>query len=167
MKKKLMQLMVVLIAAIFIGLLLKGLNGKASTAEVGNIAPDFTLKDTSGNEVKLSDFKGEMVVLNYFTTWCDPCIEEAPELEAFGTEYHDAKLLILAKGETSKRVNKYINENGSKLTYLLDTKEEAAKSYNVVGQPETIIIDEKGIIRERFSGPTTKKKLIEMIEKLQ
>lgn len=161
-----MQLTVVLVAAIFIGLLLNGLNGKATNAEIGDKAPDFTLKDTTGKEVSLSDFKGQIVVLNYFATWCDPCIEEAPELEAFGTEYQGAKLLILAKGETSKRVNKYIDETGSKLIYLLDTKEESAKTYNVVGQPETIIIDEKGIIRERFSGPTTKKKLIEMIEKL-
>lgn len=166
MKKKIMQLTVVLVAAIFIGLLLNGLNGKATNAEIGDKAPDFTLKDTTGKEVSLSDFKGQIVVLNYFATWCDPCIEEAPELEAFGTEYQGAKLLILAKGETSKRVNKYIDETGSKLIYLLDTKEESAKTYNVVGQPETIIIDEKGIIRERFSGPTTKKKLIEMIEKL-
>lgn len=166
MKKKIIQLTVVLVASLFIGLLLNGLNGKATNAEIGDKAPNFTLKDTSGKEVKLSDYKGEMVVLNYFTTWCAPCLEEAPELEAFGNEYQDAKLLILAKGETSNRVNKYIDGNGSKLTYLLDTKEEAAKSYNVVGQPETIIIDEKGIIVERFSGPTTKKKLIEMIKKL-
>ncbi|NMD72162.1 TlpA family protein disulfide reductase [Bacillus sp. DNRA2] len=167
MKKKIIQLTVVLVASLFIGLLLNGLNGKATNAEIGDKAPNFTLKDTSGKKVKLSDFKGEMVVLNYFTTWCAPCLEEAPELEAFGNEYQDAKLLILAKGETSNRVNKYIDGNGSKLTYLLDTKEEAAKSYNVVGQPETIIIDEKGIIVERFSGPTTKKKLIELIKKLQ
>lgn len=167
MKKKIIQLAVVLVASLFIGLLLKGLNGKATNAEIGDKAPNFTLRDTSGKVVKLSDFKGEMVVLNYFTTWCAPCLEEAPELEAFGNEYQNAKLLILAKGETSKRVNKYIDGNGSKLTYLLDTKEEAAKSYNVVGQPETIIIDENGIIVERFSGPTTKKKLIEMIKKLQ
>lgn len=167
MKKKILQLLVVLFAAVFIGLLLNGLNGKATSAEKGEQAPDFTLKDQDGHVYQLSDFKGQIVVLNYFTTWCEPCLDEAPELEAFGSDYKEAKLLILAKGETSSRVKKYINETGSKLTYLLDTKEETAKSYNVVGQPETLIIDEKGMIVERFSGPTTKKKLIKMIEKLQ
>jgi len=161
-----MQLSIILLAAVFIGLLLNGLNGKAISAEKGEQAPDFTLKDPSGKEYKLSDLRGEVVVVNYFTTWCEPCLDEAPELEAFNSEYKEAKLLVLAKGETSSRVKKYIDESGSKLTYLLDTKEETAKAYNVVGQPETLIINEKGIIRERFSGPTTKEKLIEMIEKL-
>lgn len=159
--------MVIVFTVFFIGLLVNGLNGKASSANPGDQAIDFTLKDINGQEYKLSDFKGNMVVLNYFTTWCEPCLEEAPELEAFGTEYKDAKLLILAKGETSKRIKKYIDKTDSKLTYLLDTKEETAKAYQVVGQPETIIIDENGIIRERFSGPTTKKKLIAMIEKIR
>lgn len=166
MKKKIIQLSIILLSAFFIGLLLNGLNGKATSAEKGEQAPDFTLKDTSGKEYKLSDFRGEVVVVNYFTTWCEPCLDEAPELEAFNSEYKEAKLLILAKGETSSRIKKYIDETGSKLTYLLDTKEETAKAYNVVGQPETLIINEKGIIRERFSGPTTKEKLIEMVEKL-
>ncbi|MGJ7920366.1 TlpA family protein disulfide reductase [Neobacillus sp. LXY-4] len=166
MKRKLISLSVVVAAAIFIGLLLNGLNGKATSAEMGDHAPDFMLKDVNGQNYRLSDFKGKVVVINYFTTWCEPCLDEAPELEAFGQDYSDAILLILAKGESSNRIKKYIEETGSKLTYLLDTKEETARAYNVVGQPETMIIDEKGVIRERFSGPTTKKKLIEMIEKL-
>lgn len=158
--------MVMVVAAFFVGFLINGLNGKATSTDPGDQAIDFTLKDVAGQEYSLADFKGKVVVLNYFATWCEPCLEEAPELEAFGLEYEQAEILILAKGETTNRIKKYIDETGSKLTYLLDTKEETAKDYNVVGQPETIIIDEDGKIRERFSGPTTKKKLINMIEEL-
>jgi cytochrome c biogenesis protein CcmG, thiol:disulfide interchange protein DsbE len=143
--------------------LVSGLGGKAS-AQPGDQAIDFELKDTNGKSYKLSDFKGQPVVLNFFATWCAPCLDEAPELEAFGKEYKDAKLLIVAKGESKKRIGKYIGESGSQLTYLLDTKEEISKDYNVIGQPETIIIDENGVIVERFSGPTTKDDLIKMIE---
>lgn len=166
MKKKVQHFTILLVVAVFIGILVNGLNGKATAANPGDMASDFTLKDVHGKEHKLSDYYGKVVVLNYFTTWCEPCLEEAPELEKFGTEYRGAELLIIAKGESSARINKYLDETGSSLTYLLDTKEETAKDYSVISQPETFIIDETGKIRERFSGPTTKKKLIEMIENL-
>ena len=61
-------------------------------------------------------------------------------------------------------MEKYISDSDSKLTYLLDTKEDISKDYNVIGQPETIIIDRNGVIVERFSGPTTKDNLIRMIQ---
>lgn len=162
MGKKIIPIFVIIAVLGVLGFLVSGLGGKAS-AQPGDQAIDFELKDVSGKTVKLSDFKGQPVVLNFFATWCAPCIDEAPELEAFGKEYKDAKLLILAKGESKRRMEKYIDDSGSKLTYLLDTKEEISKDYTVLGQPETIIIDGNGVIVERFSGPTTKDNLIKMI----
>ncbi|CAM3766874.1 TlpA family protein disulfide reductase [Mesobacillus zeae] len=164
MGKRIVPFFIILAAAGFLFFLMNGLGGKA-TVTPGENAPDFEMKDITGETYKLSDLKGQTVVLNYFTTWCAPCLEEAPELEEFGKEYKDAKLLIIAKGETKIRMEKYVKEHNSKLTYLLDTKEETAKSYNVLGQPETMIINKEGTIVERFSGPTTKEKLIELIEK--
>lgn len=163
MGKRIVQFSVIIAVIGILGFLFSGLGGKVS-AQPGDEAIDFELKDVNGKAYKLSDFKGQTVVLNFFATWCAPCIEEAPELEAFGKEYKDAKLLILAKGESKRRMEKYISESDSKLTYLLDTKEEISKQYSVIGQPETIIIDKNGIIVERFSGPTTKDDLIKLIE---
>ncbi|WP_176167406.1 TlpA family protein disulfide reductase [Mesobacillus jeotgali] len=163
MLKKIVPVIVIAAVLGLLGFLVSGLGGKTS-AQAGDQAIDFELQDIDGNTYKLSDFKGQPVVLNFFATWCAPCIEEAPELEAFGKEYKDAKLLILAKGESKRRMEKYIGESGSKLTYLLDTKEEISKEYNVIGQPETIIVDGNGIIVERFSGPTTKDDLIAIIQ---
>jgi cytochrome c biogenesis protein CcmG, thiol:disulfide interchange protein DsbE len=164
MGKKIVPIFVMIAVLAVLGFLFSGLGGKAS-AQPGDQAIDFELKDVNGKTYKLSDFKGQPVVLNFFATWCAPCIDEAPELEAFGKEYQDAKLLILAKGESKKRMEKYIGESGSELTYLLDTKEEISKNYSVIGQPETVIIDKDGVIVERFSGPTTKDNLIELIKK--
>lgn len=163
MGKKIVPIFVIIAVLGVLGFLVNGLGGKAS-AQPGNQAIDFELKDIHGKTYKLSDFKGQPVVLNFFATWCAPCIDEAPELEAFGKEYKDAKLLILAKGESKKRMEKYIDESDSKLTYLLDTKENVSKDYSVIGQPETVIIDRNGVIVERFSGPTTKDNLIELIQ---
>ena len=165
MRKKLVPLIVIIIVAGVLGILINGMSGKAS-ANPGDEAIDFQLKDVEGNDFLLSDYKGRVVVLNFFATWCQPCIDEAPELESFGAEYEGAELLLIAKGETKKRIEKYIEESNSKLPYLLDTKEEVSKNYSVIGQPETIIIDENGVIVERFSGPTTKKQLIEIVESI-
>lgn len=163
MGKKIVPIIVIAAVLGVLGFLVSGLGGKAS-AQPGEQSIDFELKDVNGETYRLSDLKGQPVVLNFFATWCAPCIDEAPELEAFGKEYKDAKLLILAKGESKKRMEKYIAESGSQLTYLLDTKEDTSKDYNVIGQPETIIIDANGVIVERFSGPTTKNDLIKLIE---
>ncbi|WP_313799445.1 TlpA disulfide reductase family protein [Cytobacillus sp.] len=165
MRKRVIPIIVLVIVAGVLGILINGMSGKVS-ASPGDEAIDFQLKDTEGKEYRLADSKGKIVVLNFFATWCQPCIDEAPELEAFGAEYEGAELYIIAKGETKKRIEKYKKESNSKLLYLLDTKEEISKKYNVIGQPETIIIDENGVIFERFSGPTTKKNLIEIIESI-
>lgn len=137
--------------------------GKASMVP-GEQALDFSLQDVNGKTYQLSDFKGQTIVLNFFATWCQPCIDEAPDLEAFGADYKDAQLIIIARGEPQKRIEKYIEETNSKLLYLLDTKESVSKDYNVIGQPETLIINKEGTIVERFSGPTTKETLISLIE---
>jgi cytochrome c biogenesis protein CcmG, thiol:disulfide interchange protein DsbE len=163
MGKKLVPIFVIIAAIGVIGFLMDGLGGKVS-ANPGDEAIEFELKDINGETYKLSDFKGQTVVLNFFATWCQPCIDEAPELEAFGKEYGDAKLIIIAKGESKKRMEKYIAETNSELLYLLDTKEETSNEYSVIGQPDTLIINREGIVVERFTGPTTKKRLVELIE---
>lgn len=162
MGKKLIPIFVIVAVMGVIGMLMMGLDEKATSAE-GDQAIDFELQDIHGKNYKLSDYKGQTVVINFFATWCQPCIDEAPELEAFGKEYKDAQLLIVAKGESSKRMEKYIADNNSELLYLLDTKETVSKEYSVIGQPDTLIINKEGIIVERFVGPTTKDKLIALI----
>lgn len=134
-------------------------------ANVGDQSTDFELEDLDGKLTSLSDFKGQVVVLNFFTSWCGPCIEEAPELERFEKEYgKDVKLLIIDRGETRDRVKKFIKKYQTTSTYLFDYNHKISKQYNVVGQPETIIIDKKGIIREHYNGPLTKEELYEMVK---
>ena len=130
-----------------------------------NIAFNFELEDLDGNLVKLSDYKGQMVILNFFATWCKPCVDEAPELEAFEQEYgKDYKLLIIDIGETKDRVKKFIDKHETTSTYLFDFKRDVYKQYGLVGQPETFVIDKNGIIREHYKGPLTKQELYDMVK---
>lgn len=154
--------MVSAVAAVII-LFVHNQEGKASMTP-GVQAVDFKLQDVNGKAYRLSDFKGQTIVLNFFATWCQPCIEEAPELEALDREFKEAQVIIIARGEPQKRIEKYIEETNSKLLYLMDTKENISKDYSVIGQPETLIINKEGTIVERFTGPTTKERLIELIQ---
>lgn len=163
MRGKLISAVIIIAVIGLLGFLVNGLHEKPAVA-TGDQVIDFKLQDVNGKTYQLSDFKGQPVVLNFFATWCQPCIDEAPELEAFGRENQDAKLIIIARGEPEKRIEKYIDETDSKLLYLLDTKETVSNSYGVVGQPETLIINKDGIIVERISGPTTRKNLTRLIE---
>jgi cytochrome c biogenesis protein CcmG, thiol:disulfide interchange protein DsbE len=135
-------------------------------ARVGDKAADFELEDLDGNIVKLSDYKGQVVVLNYFATWCIPCADEAQELEAFDKEYGDTyKLLIIDRGETGDRVKSFMKKHKTTSTYLLDKNDKVSKTYGVIAQPETFVIDKDGVIQEYVQGEVTKEDLISLTEK--
>ncbi|NMD71796.1 TlpA family protein disulfide reductase [Bacillus sp. DNRA2] len=141
---------------------------KGEYTGVGEKAYAFELEDINGKTTKLSDFPNQVVIVNYFATWCGPCVDEAPELEAFEKEYGDQfKLLIVDLGETQDRVKKFVKENKTTSTYLFDFNRKVSKEYNVVGQPETFVIDKQGIIREHYIGPITKDDLYDLAAKYQ
>lgn len=137
-------------------------------AGVGDQAPEFTLEDMDGDLIRLSDYKGKFVILNFFASWCPPCREEAPDLQAFEEEYGDqVKLLILDRAEPKQSVQKFIDEFNATSTFLLDKNDSMAKPYGVTGQPETFFIDEKGVIRFHQIGPMTKSFMVETVNKFR
>lgn len=137
---------------------------KAETTGLGDPAIDFQLEDIDRNLQSLSDYKGQVVVINFFATWCGPCVDEAPELEAFEQEYGDkVKLLILDLGETRDRVKKFIEKHNTTSTYLFDYKMDIKDQFGVTGQPETFVIDKEGVIREHYKGPLTKDDLYNLV----
>jgi cytochrome c biogenesis protein CcmG, thiol:disulfide interchange protein DsbE len=141
---------------------------KGETSGLGEKAFNFELEDLDGNMVKLSDYKDQVVVVNYFATWCIPCVDEAPELEAFEKEYGDTyKLLIIDRGEPKDRVKKFVKKYKTTSTYLLDINDKVSKAYNVVAQPETFVINKQGIIKEHYIGPITKEQLYELVAKYE
>ncbi|MDC3418158.1 TlpA family protein disulfide reductase [Aquibacillus salsiterrae] len=168
MTRKIIRISTLIVILLGFGWAAISLGKNSKAAEVGDQAPDFTLEDMDENMVSLSDYSGEFVVLNFFASWCPPCREEAPELQAFEEAYGDqAKLLILSRAEPKVNVEEFIEEFRSTSTYLLDPNDSMAKPYGVTGQPETFFIDEQGVIRYHHIGPMTKEFMVETVNKFK
>lgn len=126
-----------------------------SKAAVGIAAPPFELKDTDGRTWRLSDFKGKVVLLNFWATWCDPCRDEIPSIQnLIDRERNNDRLVfisILFKDDPDKAL-KYLRDGGFKFPVLIDDKKIATR-YGVTGVPETFVINAKGIIKDKIVGP--------------
>jgi peroxiredoxin len=130
--------------------------------KVGNRAPAFTLKDLNNNEVKLSDFRGKIVVVNFWATWCGPCMEELPFFQAISDNQSAGgfKILAINDKETGNKVRSELTDKGYTFTFtiLLDSTGDINTLYDVDTLPTTFFIDADGIIRkvqeDSFKSPT-------------
>ena len=130
------------------------LGSSSSVPRVGQPAPDFQLPDLDGKTVKLSDFKGQPVWINFWATWCPPCRAETPDVEAAYEQNHPRGLTLLAisVGEDAATVRTYVKSAGMTSTVLLDSSEAVASRYGVNGFPTHLFIDKTGVIRDFVSG---------------
>lgn len=124
----------------------------------GYHAPDFTATDVfSGEQVSLSDLRGEVVFLNFWATWCLPCKEEMPEMEAFHSEFGD-RVRVLALGadsrESPEQLRKFAEAMGVTFPVIHD-EGAGAFEYRVVGIPTSFFIDKNGIIQVRHMSALT------------
>ena len=121
-----------------------------------NAAPDFTVLDYEGNEVKLSDYKGKPVVLNFWATWCYYCRLEMPDFNEAYEKYPDVQFLMVnatdGVQETISSAKEYINKENYKFDIFFDTKADAVNSYYITGFPSTFFIDKDGNLITRASG---------------
>lgn len=131
-------------------------------------APDFTALDLAGKEVKLSDYKGKPVVLNFWATWCQYCTEEMPDFQKAFEAYPDVQFLMInatdGVRETKAKAEAYLKEEGFTFPVLFDTKEEAVYNYYVTGFPCTYFIDAEGNLVTYASGMLSYDNLIRGIE---
>ncbi|PGX02752.1 MULTISPECIES: redoxin domain-containing protein [Bacillus] len=141
--------------------------------EIGKVAPDFELTKLDGTNVKLSDLKGKKVILNFWATWCGPCQQEMPDMEAFYKE-HKENVEILAinytpseKGGGEEKVSNFATEKGITFPILLDKNIDVTTAYKVITIPTSYFIDTKGVIQDKFIGPMTQKEMEKRIAKLK
>lgn len=136
--------------------------------EAGNAAPDFELETLDGEVIRLSDLKGEKVILNFWASWCPPCKEEMPEMQKFYETYGDEiKIVAVNFNEKDEKVSEFLNEHGYTFPTPLDRGGEVGKDYGVLTLPTTYFIGTDGIIQQpRHVGPMTYEFMEEMMNAL-
>lgn len=124
--------------------------------EAGELAPDFEISTTDGRRVRLSDFRGRAVVLNFWALWCTSCLTEMPEIKAALEERGLDSFAVLAvnAGESKKRALEFVDFLDAPFTYALDTNLAVSDAYRVRGLPATVFIDANGVIQTVYAGYT-------------
>ena len=128
--------------------------GEAKPAEVGGPAPDFSLPDLEGRRVRLSDYRGRVVLLHFWATWCPHCVKEMGLLEKSREEDTGKGLppvVAINLGEPVRRVEKFARKLGLSYPVLLDRRGRVAQAYGVVGLPATIVVSAEGKVMKKLS----------------
>jgi cytochrome c biogenesis protein CcmG/thiol:disulfide interchange protein DsbE len=145
--------------------------GKIPAPQTGFLAPDFELKTIEGKTIRLSDLRGQPVLVNLWATWCPPCRAEMQTLETVYNDYKDQDFTVLAVNMTSQddpqAILPFVEERGITYPILLDDKGEIARAYQMKSLPSSFFIDRDGIIHEVvIGGPMAEATLRTRIEEI-
>lgn len=133
----------------------------------GKPAPDFTLKKLSGEEASLSDYRGKIVLVNFWATWCGYCDMEMPDLQRFDDENEDLVVLAVDVQEESSLVEDYIDKGGYTFDVVLDADGAVARTYLVTGFPTSYFIDPDGILIGGVPGMLTYDQMNQILEDIR
>ena len=124
-------------------------------------APELNLTTLGGDPVSLSDYRGSVVLVNLWATWCPPCREEMPTLQAFYEKYRSKGFVLIAidQGETLQQVNPFVIELKLTFPVWLDTGSEAGRVFETMNLPSSYVIDRTGRVRLMWIGGISKKNL--------
>jgi peroxiredoxin len=121
----------------------------ALAGELSGVAPSFTLDSRNGGQVSLNDLRGNVVMINFWATWCGPCREEMPHLEALHQRYSDLGFTLLGVNveEDSRLSDSFLEETPVSFDILFDPKNSVSEMYDVVAMPSTVMVDREGNMR--------------------
>jgi peroxiredoxin len=144
----------------FLGVLLVALPGifaassLASSGLAGQDAPDFVLKSASGTNLRLSEYRGDVVMINFWATWCGPCRQEMPLLNDLYSRYGRVGFSLLGVNidDDSSRAMEMAEELGVSFPVLFDERKEVSRLYQVEAMPVTVLVDREGKIRHVHLG---------------
>ena len=132
----------------------------------GQVAPDFKLTSLEGYEISLADTKGSVVVLNFWATWCGPCLQEHGDLQKSAEKYKSRGVSFLGVlySDTPAKAKPFLKKHGSIYPTLVDAASRTNIDYGVAGVPETFVIGKDGTILKKFAGPVTSIELDAILE---
>jgi cytochrome c biogenesis protein CcmG, thiol:disulfide interchange protein DsbE len=136
---------------------------------IGSIAPDFTVKD-SDRTVALNQFRGQIVVLNFWATWCPPCVEEMPSLVEMQRRMKTKGVTVVAVSidVDENAYRQFLKRHGVDLLTVRDPAQKTSILYGTHGWPETFVIDRHGVMRRKFIGAVdwTEPEITDFLSKL-
>jgi peroxiredoxin len=142
----------------------------SASVEVSGEAPDFTLKSLKGPNLKLSEFRGDVVMINFWATWCGPCRQEMPILNDLYLKYRDLGFTLLGVNveEDSSKAQNMVRELKVVFPVLFDTQNEVSEMYKVEAMPSTILVDRHGNMRYLHRGytPGTEDEYVRQVREL-
>ncbi len=137
-------------------------------------APGFSLEDIDGKKFSLKDYRGKVVLLNFWATWCPPCRREMPSMERLHQKFKNRDFVVLALNqmEDGDQVFTFVGDLGVDLTFpiLFDKDSSVSRAYGVMGLPTTYLIDKKGNVRFRaiggreFDHPEVEKQILQLMQ---
>lgn len=155
LKRKALILPLILIA-IVIALFVIEHQSSPRIAKVGSPVPDIELTNTQDNKLKLSELKGNVIFVNFWASWCEPCIDEIPSIEVLYRNLSanpKFKMITILYQDNEDRVSRNMKEQGYTFPIYRDHDGLAAKRFGITGVPETFIIDKKGTLWKKVVGP--------------
>ena len=134
--------------------LLAGCYSGSRPPHIGSNAPDFTVQD-SDRKITLSELRGKVVVLNFWATWCAPCVEELPSLVNLQQKMRNKGITVLAVSvdQDESLYRRFVQDHNVNLLTVRDANQKSNNLYGTVKFPETYIIDRNGVMRRKFIGP--------------
>ena len=137
---------------------------------VGMQAEDFQLTDLDGKSQSLGQYRGKIVLLNFWATWCKPCTTEMPAMQACYDKLREKGFVVLAINELEDdaKVREHIKQYGHTFPVLMDRDNKVANQFGVFGLPVSVFIDEKGVVQEYIKGGLlTEQKIEEIVARIQ
>jgi peroxiredoxin len=137
---------------------------------VGTTAEDFRLVDLEGKQQSLSQYRGKVVLVNFWATWCKPCTTEMPAMQAIYDKLRDQGFVVLAVNELEDegKVRDHIKQHGHTFPVLMDRDNKVANQFGVFGLPVSVFIDEKGVVQEYIKGGLlTEQVILDTVARIQ
>lgn len=137
---------------------------------VGTAVEDFHLVDLEGKQQSLSQYRGKVVLVNFWATWCKPCTTEMPAMQAMYDKLRDKGFVVLAVNELEDevKVRDHIKQHGHTFPVLMDRDNKVANQFGVFGLPVSVFIDEKGVVQEYIKGGLlTEQVILDTVARIQ